>query len=180
MSGWQDALKGRAVSAVYRQRGFGGKAPVEPILPGILERAAPHMERALTQREADAINRHFGPEVLVVEGHTPSTPNTREHWAKRAKRTKSQRDAMKTAVHLWALEYGLPQVVVTLTRVSPRAMDAHDNLRAALKPHVDGIADALGIDDSSQLVRWEYAQRKGAPAVEVRFDVVGHSTWGRP
>ena len=62
-------------------------------------------------------------------------------------------------------------LVVTLTRIAPRALD-DDNLRGALKACRDGVADWLAIDDRDPRVRWEYAQRKGKPgqyavAVEV-------------
>lgn len=96
--------------------------------------------------------------------------NTREHRAVRAKRTSSVRRAMyrRAKAMLEASPIG-PLLVVTVTRVAPRKLDAHDNLRAALKPHVDGIADALRIDDASPLVRWDYAQRKGPEAVELSW-----------
>ena len=51
-------------------------------------------------------------------------------------------------------------VVVTMTRLSPGTLDSHDNLRSALKGVVDGIADALGVDDADPRVTWKYAQEK--------------------
>jgi hypothetical protein len=51
-------------------------------------------------------------------------------------------------------------VVVTITRVSPRLLD-DDNLRGALKAVRDGIADALGVDDRDERVRWRYRQIRG-------------------
>lgn len=75
-------------------------------------------------------------------------------------------------------EAGLSRVdlvpaVVTLTRVSGGKLDAHDGLRSALKRVVDGVADALGVDDGGPFVRWQYDQRKGPPktyAVEIRIE----------
>lgn len=55
-------------------------------------------------------------------------------------------------------------VVVTLTRISPRAFD-DDNLRAALKPLRDGIADAMGSDDRNPKIVWRYQERYGGPRV---------------
>lgn len=90
-----------------------------------------------------------------------STPNKREHWAAKAKRT---------AIHRASAFYALRQISkvppallrmrVRLTRVAPRAMDS-DNLAAGFKAVRDGIADWLGIDDGSSRIVWEYSQTKG-------------------
>jgi hypothetical protein len=67
----------------------------------------------------------------------------------------------------------LVPAVVTLTRVSFGKLDGHDGLPPALKRVVDGIAEALGIDDGGPFVRWQYAQRRGAKsyyAVEVTIE----------
>lgn len=96
---------------------------------------------------------------------TVSEANRRDHWATKARRAKFQRNTA------WALcpAYPLP-CVVTLTRIAPRSLDAHDNLRSALKFAVDGIADRLGIKDNDPRVEWRYAQTKGSPyAVIVEF-----------
>jgi hypothetical protein len=56
-----------------------------------------------------------------------------------------------------------------LVRVAPRSLDSHDNLRSAMKGAVDGVADALGVDDRDPRVTWSYAQErppKGAPKAE--------------
>jgi glucose-6-phosphate-specific signal transduction histidine kinase len=99
-----------------------------------------------------------------------STANVREHWAARHRRTKPQRRA--AALLTKSLVRDLrPALTITLTRVSPRALD-DDNLRGALKSFRDGVASALRIDDRSPLVRFEYAQRRGEPnehAVDVTF-----------
>ena len=58
--------------------------------------------------------------------------------------------------------------IVRLTRSAPSSgLDPHDGLPAALKAIVDGVADALGIDDRDPRVRWEYAQERGPYAVRV-------------
>lgn len=83
-----------------------------------------------------------------------SVANKREHWSKRAARTKQQRfAAIAVPVH------PLP-CVVTLIRVAPRALD-DDNLRSGFKALRDGIADRLGVKDNDPRVRWEYDQVRG-------------------
>ncbi len=66
----------------------------------------------------------------------------------------------------------LVPAVVTLVRVSAGTMDAHDGLRSALKYLVDGIAEALGVDDGRGAIEWRYLQQKCKPkhyAVGVRI-----------
>lgn len=102
--------------------------------------------------------------IVLLPIRTVSEINRREHWAVKAKRTKTHRS---TAFHLTPA-HPLP-CVVTLTRIAPRALD-DDNLRSALKAARDGIADRFFISDRDPRVSWRYAQRKGAPkeyAVEV-------------
>lgn len=84
-----------------------------------------------------------------------SVANKREHWTIRARRTKQHRlAALAVPVH------PLP-CIVTLTRVAPRALDSHDNLRGGFKALVDGIADRLGVKDNDPRVEWRYAQVRG-------------------
>jgi len=93
-----------------------------------------------------------------------SAANLREHWATKAKRVAEQRalGAMKVrqvtdaADRAGLLAAGL---VVTLTRIAPRALD-DDNLASAFKAIRDGVADALGIDDRDPRVSWRYAQER--------------------
>lgn len=65
-------------------------------------------------------------------------------------------------------------VVVSLTRISPSALDG-DNLQSALKHVRDGVADWLGVDDRSSLIRWDYAQQKGAMGVRIEVTPVAHN-----
>jgi hypothetical protein len=61
--------------------------------------------------------------------------------------------------------------VVTLTRLSAGTMD-DDGLAGSCKGLRDGIAEALGIDDGSSAVKWNYAQAKcprGQHAVRVHI-----------
>lgn len=103
---------------------------------------------------------------FTIPVRAPSTPNLREHWAARAKRAKTQRNAVRLKCPRWTTG---PLLVVRLTRVAPRALDS-DNLQAALKSVRDGVASWLRIDDASPLVEWMYSQEKGEPSI--RVDVV--------
>ena len=100
---------------------------------------------------------------------TPNPLNgTHGHWSKKAKIRKAHRFAA-TLRTLAARPPELP-LVVTITRVAPsRGLDPHDGLGASLKGVIDGIADALGVDDRDPRVIWRLQQRRGPWAVEVRF-----------
>lgn len=101
---------------------------------------------------------------FTIPGSAPSTPNLREHHMARARRVKAQRAAVARKMPKWT---DGPLLVVRLTRVGPRALDT-DNLAAALKGHRDAVAARLRVDDATPLMRWEYAQAKGEPAVVVQ------------
>ena len=92
---------------------------------------------------------------------TVSTLNAREHWSKRARRAAEHRGVTHMALTARLRGIALP-VVVTLTRIAPRALDG-DNLQASCKNVRDGVADALGVDDRTPLVTWVYLQRRGKP-----------------
>ena len=62
--------------------------------------------------------------------------------------------------------------VVTFTRLSTAKMD-DEGCIASLKHYRDGIADALGVDDGSRFIKFEYAQlrgKRGQHAVHVRIE----------
>ncbi len=70
---------------------------------------------------------------------------------------------------------GARRMRITVTRIAPRKLDEHDNLRTALKSVVDGITEGLGFarDDDPRIV-WEYRQSRGRPhekAVGVTFEI---------
>jgi len=50
---------------------------------------------------------------------------------------------------------------ITLTRIAPRQLDAHDGLRSALKPVCDGVADFFGCKDNDPRLEWVYRQERG-------------------
>lgn len=115
----------------------------------------------------------------------PSVANLREHWATKAKRVKAQRNAVRLAMKTkpsasdvwwewhpkkepeWTLDTPL---VVTLTRVAPRALDS-DNLVSAFKACRDSIAACFGVNDNDPRIEWHYGQSKGPAAVVLEFDV---------
>lgn len=98
---------------------------------------------------------------------TVSEANQREHWAPKAARAKAHRCAALLVTRTRLL-CPLP-IVVTLTRIAPRALD-DDNLRGALKATRDGVADAFGVDDRDPRVEWRYEQRRG-PARTFQVEV---------
>ena len=102
-----------------------------------------------------------------------SVANLREHWTKKAARTKSHR------IQAWAELRAADKeprligpVTVTLTRIAPRPLDSHDNLRSSLKACADGAADWLGVKDNDPRITWSYAQERGKPKTyAVRIEV---------
>lgn len=87
------------------------------------------------------------------------SPNARLHWAALAKAKKAYREAC--AAH--AMAQGVRKVAadklhLTLTFVPPsrRAYDL-DNALARMKSGLDGLADALGVDDK----HWSLTIQKG-------------------
>ena len=106
---------------------------------------------------------------------TYSEANQREHYMAKARRAKAQR--LQSALllrHHFGRRVDLladPQAIrVTLTRLGARKLDK-DNLAGSFKHVQDGVADWLGIDDGSPILRWEYAQETGRRyGVRVRIE----------
>jgi hypothetical protein len=93
---------------------------------------------------------------VMIPLRTISAPNAREHWAKKAKRVKAERQA----AYLMAPRGVQAPCEIKITRIAPRMMDG-DNLQGAMKGVRDGIADRIGIDDGDNRLTWVYGQRKG-------------------
>lgn len=112
--------------------------------------------------------------------------NAREHWAVRKKRAESHRQSTTSALALPLGRCGIIQwenrvlvedgntvtklvpvlqckeVRVRITRISAgKGLDRWDGLPIACKHVIDGVADALGIDDSDPRFFVEFAQEKG-------------------
>lgn len=82
------------------------------------------------------------------------SPNGRFHWSKIARAKK----AAKRTAHYLVLEAGIGKIDATSVNVklsfyppSKRQFDA-DNLIASHKAALDGISDAIGVDDSKFII----------------------------
>ena len=95
-----------------------------------------------------------------------SEANIKDHHFVKSNRIKKQKQVIKLFINPIIVE--LP-VRVTLTRVAPRKLDEHDNLRMAFKHVVDCIADHLipgkkaGRADDDKRIEWVYDQKQGFP-----------------
>ena len=90
-------------------------------------------------------------ELTLLFRATGLRPNARLQWAQKSKLAK----AYRKACHLLTLEAGLRgiewegdiHVWIDFYRPTKRTMD-HDNCLARIKSGLDGVADALGVNDS--------------------------------
>lgn len=90
-----------------------------------------------------------GRQVLLPWPAAALSPNARGHWSKRSRAAKSYR----MQCFLFAKKAGLVapggRILLALEFLPPsRRRRDDDNLLAAFKAGRDGLADALGIDDS--------------------------------
>lgn len=98
---------------------------------------------------------------IKIPIRTVSELNQREHWAVRAKRNKSQQQAV--GLFLNTCKPIRVPADVWLTRIAPRNLD-QGNLEASFKHVQDAVAKWLGVDDGDRdNVIWRYDQRKGKP-----------------
>jgi hypothetical protein len=109
---------------------------------------------------------------LILPIKTVSEANSRESWRAKNRRKRSQafeveiewKQAMKGRA------VSLP-CVVTLTRIASRLLD-DDNLRSAFKGVRDCVAALVGVDDGSDLIRFEYKQeRRAKRTYDVKIEV---------
>jgi hypothetical protein len=99
----------------------------------------------------------------------PSVANLREHHMTKASRMKKQRAASFAACRnaiLDYVQYVSAPLVFLLVRVAPRPLD-RDNAYMSAKACVDGIADAIGVNDRDPRVTFFVAQEKGPEALRV-------------
>lgn len=98
-------------------------------------------------------------------------PNSRCHWAKKAKAAKSAReDAAWWAKAAGVKKLDADAVKVTFTFVPPDARRRDtDGMLSACKSAIDGIADVLGVDDSKWaiLVQREPPKHPGEVRIEI-------------
>lgn len=80
------------------------------------------------------------------------SPNARVHWATKAAATKSARHmgyVIAQAANSWPKRIFTGKIHVWIEFYPPtRKMPDDDNMLSRFKPYRDGIADALGVDDS--------------------------------
>ncbi len=101
-----------------------------------------------------------------------------QHWATKARKRKHQRltTSLVMAGHLKVHGVRAPCGVL-LTRYGPSNGLDGDGLQASLKAVRDGLADALGVNDRSPFVTWDYDQRREKTwGVEIR--IAGRPTNG--
>lgn len=108
--------------------------------------------------------------IVFVPLPTINPLNRREHHHARARRVAKERGLTTLCLRANGGPPPALPVVVTLTRVSPRAMDS-DGAIASQKSVRDAVAAWLGVDDrdTPELV-WRYEQRKGPVGVEIRVE----------
>ena len=101
-----------------------------------------------------------------------SVANKREHWSKRARRAKQQRELAAWSLRATGKDAPPAPLTIKLTRIAPKQLDS-DNLSSGFKACRDGIADWLGIDDGDKGLTWAYAQERGKPKTYlVRVEIV--------
>ena len=111
---------------------------------------------------------------------TVSEANSNEHWLKKSKRHTAQKWAIKAEFNDKTIS--LP-CIVKLSRISPRLLDRHDNLKTSFKWIVDQLAECIirnnepnvpykgaGRYDDDPRIKWDYAQEKGKPQ-RIRIEI---------
>jgi hypothetical protein len=101
---------------------------------------------------------------FMVPLRTVSELNTREHWTTTYRRRQDEEQVVAVAMqnNLRGRQVEMP-CVVKLTRIAPRRLDSHDNLRSAFKATADFISRKLGVNDGDGSITWEYDQVAGQP-----------------
>jgi len=67
------------------------------------------------------------------------------------------------------------EITIKLIRISPRKLDAKENLPMAFKYVADAIADLIypglqpGRADDNYLMKWEYDQEKGPGSIRIEL-----------
>lgn len=89
------------------------------------------------------------------------SPNARAHWSAKAKAARKCRaDAGILAQAMGCRNLDVSRLTVEITFCPPdRRRRDTDNMLASIKAHIDGIADATGVDDSD----WNIGIARGEP-----------------
>lgn len=102
--------------------------------------------------------------IYIIDLPWPSRdlhPNARVHWARKAKAAKAARqDASLVAKGAGLHRAGATAVSLTAIFCPPdgRRRDI-DGMLSSMKPSLDGLSDAIGVDDSE----WAISLRREAP-----------------
>jgi hypothetical protein len=115
--------------------------------------------------------------AVTVPVQTVSELNRRDHWAKKHRRTRSQKDTallvLRTA-RVVDRQAMVPPYVVRLVRIAPRPIHDFDNLLSGMKAVRDAVAHFLGVSDADLLgrgdVRW-LVEQEGGPDYAVRIEI---------
>jgi hypothetical protein len=103
---------------------------------------------------------------------------TREHWTKKHRRHKKQKEAITFALANRITPDMLP-CTIKLTRIAPRKLDQWENLPMAFKFILDSLASllipnkAIGQADSDNRIQVKYDQIKGGVgeyAIEIEIN----------
>ena len=119
---------------------------------------------ALPRPEPAAVTIRTDSVRLVIELDVPirlvSEANTGGKLGAKIGRKSKVKAAVKAALPKLAEPIPLP-VVVTITRLGGKQLDADDNLPRACKPVKDVLAEFLGVQDTGRdpRVRWKFQQR---------------------
>ena len=103
--------------------------------------------------------------MISIPMTTGRGQNDRMHWAERSRKVREERELVTWYLTVAQFATDIP-CIVTLTRVAPSSGLDDDNLAGSLKSVRDAVAAWIGVDDKRRdVVRYEYAQRRGPWAV---------------
>lgn len=102
-------------------------------------------------------------------------PNARPHWSKKASSVKAARFAARElAKSVGKIEADAVKVTCIFSPPPVKRNRDADNLVAACKPYFDGIADAIGIDDSRfhhQAPVWGIPRKGGNVRIQIEVAI---------
>lgn len=155
---------------------------IGPVVKGDMADAWHHFDASTKGTEIDALfgagaqsglaaRRALGlaPVYVRIDVKTTSPNPKGRSWSKAAQHAEAARNKKEHAIARDTIALKTQNAImryparIRLVRVAPSAgLDAHDNLRAALKFVVDGITEALDFEnDRDPNLLWEYDQRRG-------------------
>lgn len=131
----------------------------------------------------DFLDRIDNPKKLLYSRTIPiktlSEANVSEHWSKSSKRHKMQKDIVHCFLKI-DRPVIQPPCTIKITRIAPRMLDSHDNLRMSMKWIIDALLEyinpnkAVGRADDDLRVSYEYDQEKGLPKeYAIRIEIKG-------